>query len=304
MAQENSGYSIPQERHNMAWQYSWTNRAGFTGTTNNADIVYSLLTNDYGWTHQAACAVLANLQAESYINPSQWQIGSTIGDWDDSQTGLGLGQWTPPRKLANYVGSTDQSAYRDGDIQVQFLVSDESQWNNHYLHPDGSAPYYDIDYAPYYTSIASFSQATEAPALLALTWMACWERPSAAYSHKDTRQANAIHWDERYSQSGYSTNIIIQGQGNAYATPTRAQTGTSVTITAIPNNGNSFQGWLIDSGGIILDQPVGITPNSFTMGTDNVTLYAIFTDDPVPPTPTGSYKEKRTPIWMYPTLRC
>ena len=188
--------SVP-EGDKMSWIAVWTNRApsasGYNGLTNNAEIVYDLLTNTYGWTHQAACGVIANLQSESAINPAQWQIGKTIGDWDDEYTGLGIGQWTPPSKIGDVVGRT-QADYMDGDAQVAFLVSNEGQYSTYYLNPDGTSSYYGMSGLPYLTSIAQFSQSTASVQSLAAVWAICWERPRASTAHIDTRQRNASYW--------------------------------------------------------------------------------------------------------------
>lgn len=68
-------------------------------TVNNAYLVYTRLKHE-GWTLQCIAAVLANMEAESRINPGAWEnynYGNTSG-------GYGLVQWTPATKYINWAG--------------------------------------------------------------------------------------------------------------------------------------------------------------------------------------------------------
>lgn len=58
-----------------------------------------------GWTLHAVCGMLGNMEAESYINPGQWQLGGIIEDPNPQNVeGFGLVQWTPWQK---YVDSSN-----------------------------------------------------------------------------------------------------------------------------------------------------------------------------------------------------
>lgn len=63
----------------------------------NAEYIYSYLTN-LGWSKNAICAILGNMQRESTINPGIWQ------NLDEGNTSLGYGlvQWTPATKYLNW----------------------------------------------------------------------------------------------------------------------------------------------------------------------------------------------------------
>lgn len=60
----------------------------------NAEYIYNFLRNQ-GFTKQAACGVLGNMQAESMINPGIWERK------DNTSYGYGLVQWTPATKFLN-----------------------------------------------------------------------------------------------------------------------------------------------------------------------------------------------------------
>lgn len=52
-----------------------------------------------GWSINAICAMLGNIETESYINPGVWQ------SYNPYAGGYGLVQWTPYTKYANWCGS-------------------------------------------------------------------------------------------------------------------------------------------------------------------------------------------------------
>ena len=78
----------------------------------------------------------------------------------------------------------------------------------------------------------------------------------------------------------YSVTIQTEGSGTASASPTTAQQGTEITLTASPGSGCHLKEWLVISGGVT------ISNNRFTMPDSNVTLKAVFEQDITPPLPT------------------
>ena len=87
----------------------------------NATLIHNYLTQNLGFTTNSACAVIGNIQHESYLNPAQWEVsvGATTG-------GYGLVQWTPPANVINYI--TNRT---DGYEQCQWIndcVSALGQW--------------------------------------------------------------------------------------------------------------------------------------------------------------------------------
>lgn len=292
----------------MSWHYIWTNQDVMSESDkyDNAEEIWDLLVNTYGWTEESAAAVLGNFQYEGLMNPAQWQIGSTIGDWNSKTTGLGLGQWTPPSKLGDYCGGNTEAAISNGPKQVEFTVTNSGQWVQR-INQQGYSRYYHYSDLLYITSISEFSQSTEEPEELASCWCACWEgcsRKAFDDSYNDRRNA-ARYWYEEFKGgvTGHTVTIKIEGNGTAEANPVRAEDGESVSITATPNGNDSFIGWTVETGNITID------PNddsqTFTMPNERVILIAEFTGEtPVEPLPDKLYLgEYRMPIWMYPCLR-
>lgn len=267
----------------------------------NAYEIWDLLINTYGWTPEASAAVIANFQSEGLLNPAQWQIGSTIGSWYSRTTGLGLGQWTPPSKLGDYCGGNTQAAISDGAKQVEFTVTAAGQWVQR-VDSHGYSRYYGYGGIPYITSIADFSISTLMPEDLATCWCACWEGCSA-YAFQQTyttRRENARYWYNEFTSGQLGNTITIQtvGNGTAFASPIRANDGDTVTITATPFGSDTFIGWTVYSGGIVLD-PI-LNPQSFVMPNVPVVLFADFTGTTPPPPSPVINRFHRMPIWMYP----
>lgn len=291
----------------MAWHYLWTNTDSmpWADKYENAEEIWDLLINTYGWTEEASAAVIANFQSEGALNPAQWQIGSTIGEWDNTSTGLGLGQWTPPSKLGDYCGGNTQEDISDGDKQVEFTVTEPSQWVQR-INSAGNSKYYGYQGLLYITSIDEFSQSTESPEDLATCWCACWEGCSkkAFQDTYTTRRENARYWYDEFAggQTGYTITIKIVGNGTVTKSKSRADAGEYVDIEAFPNGTDTFVEWSVDSGGITLNPTDN--PQTFEMPNEPVIITAEFTGEtPQPPLPTPYYRPKHMPIWMYPVFR-
>ena len=76
----------------------------------------------------------------------------------------------------------------------------------------------------------------------------------------------------------YEITISDDGNGSAIASTLRAKQGTEITITATPNSGYDFKGWMI-SGGITL---LTISPETFTMPARDVLIMALFESQTTP----------------------
>lgn len=293
----------------MAWHYNWTNQYGaltWNEQYENAEEIWDLFINTYGWTEEATAAVISNFQHEGALNPAQWQYGSTIGDWTNRNVGLGLGQWTPASKIGDYCGGRDQSHVEDGAKQVQCVIDDPyGQWVQR-VNSSGYSRYYETTGLLYIRSITEFSQSTEDPEDLATCWCACWEGCSrqAFRDSYNARREDARYWYDEFSGSptGNSTTFRINGNGTAEADPVRQEAGQFVTIEATPNGTDTFLNWSVISGGIILNAYTN--PQTFTMGQDPVIIQANFTGNtPTPPMPTRLFKRHHMPLWMYPILK-
>lgn len=68
----------------------------------------------------------------------------------------------------------------------------------------------------------------------------------------------------------YTVTVLTDGKGSASASPATAEAGTTVILTADPDNGWRFSRWEVVEG------DVTISGNSFTMPAENVTVRAVF----------------------------
>mgnify|MGYP000619787672 CR=1 FL=1 len=68
----------------------------------------------------------------------------------------------------------------------------------------------------------------------------------------------------------HTVTVSNDGNGTGTATPSTAAAGTTIILTAMPNEGYHFKEWEVISGGVV------ITNNKFTMPDGNVEIRAIF----------------------------
>ncbi len=78
----------------------------------------------------------------------------------------------------------------------------------------------------------------------------------------------------------YTITVQVNGNGSASATPTSVNEGTTITLSATPDDGYYFSHWNVTSGDITIKE------NQFVMPASDVTLMAIF--NPIATTPTPS----------------
>lgn len=110
-----------------------------------------------GWTLNAICGMLGNIQTESTINPDLWESmleGNLKG-------GYGLVQWTPATKYIEWAGDT----YKDGTRQcerIQYELENNLQW---------------ISTSSYPMTFEEFTKSTDTPYNLAMAFIANYERP-------------------------------------------------------------------------------------------------------------------------------
>ena len=65
----------------------------------NAEYIYNYLSNE-GWSINAICGLLGNIQQESQMNPGAWQIGFEDNK-SSSNCGYGLIQFTPAEDFSS-----------------------------------------------------------------------------------------------------------------------------------------------------------------------------------------------------------
>lgn len=146
--------------------------------TNNAQYILDYLTAS-GWTKNAVCGLLGNLQTESSMNPAIWE-GLNYGNLSG---GYGLTQWTPATKFFDWCDDRSLS-YEDMDsnlLRINYEVEHNAQWfHNVQLNLD----------PPY--SFQGFTASTESPYDLAMNFLWFYEHPGE--SIQPDRGDQAMYW--------------------------------------------------------------------------------------------------------------
>ena len=140
----------------------------------NAQYILNFFTSK-GWTKNAICGMLGNMQTESTINPSIWQDlneGNTVN-------GFGLVQWTPATKLINWCSSLSPSIdFHDIESQCKRILwesENEEQW---------------VQNKP--MTFKEFTTSTDSPENLAQVFIANYERPEEP--NQPIRSTQARYW--------------------------------------------------------------------------------------------------------------
>lgn len=142
----------------------------------NAEFIYDYF-SDMGWSDNAICAMLGNMERESTINPGLWQ------NMDEGNTSLGLGlvQWTPATKLINWCNNWGLDYL---DIEAQCLrIMWELQTGEQYI-PTKNFP----------ETFEEFSESDEDLDYLTEAFLKNYER--AGVEALDERIDNAYYWYE------------------------------------------------------------------------------------------------------------
>ena len=140
----------------------------------NAEYILKGLGNK-GYTKNAICGMLGNMQSESSINPGRWE-GDRVGG-DAAGHGYGLVQWTPYTKYTNWCGSDDYSTMTKNLDRIIFEVENGVQW---------------IKTNDYPLSFWDFVKSEESPEYLAMAFLRNYERP--ADPDQPIRATQARYW--------------------------------------------------------------------------------------------------------------
>lgn len=142
--------------------------------TVNARFIYDYLTSR-GWTGQAVCGMLGNMETESTINPAIWQ------NLDEGNTSLGFGlvQWTPATKYLNWcdVRGLDPEKMESALSRILWELANGEQ-------------FYATDAYP--LTFQQFKVSTASPTYLAMTFLNNYERP--ADRNQPARGQQAEKW--------------------------------------------------------------------------------------------------------------
>jgi hypothetical protein len=150
--------------------------------TSNSEYILGYLSG-HGWTRNAICGMLGNMQSESTINPARWQsddVGNTSG-------GLGLVQWTPATNYLDWctANSLDYRQMDSGLGRILYEVDNGLQW---------------ISTSSYPMTFTEFTHSTDTPENLAEAFITNYERP--ADPTQPIRQTQARYWWDNLSGTG------------------------------------------------------------------------------------------------------
>ena len=167
-----------------------------------------------GWTKNAVCGMLGNMQSESSIN-----FGIYEGlDSSSSTNGFGLTQWTPNTKYFDWANSNGYgSDHVNGELnRILYEVTNNLQW---FGGVSGTMTF------------EQFTHSTDTPENLAYAWISTYEHP--ANPDQPIRQTQARYWYDNLTGSGSSGG----GTGGGGTTPTSTQQTLSLLLS------DTLNGW-------------------------------------------------------------
>lgn len=148
----------------------------------NAQYILDFFTGK-GWTKNAICGMLGNMQSESSIN-----FGIYEGLNSSSSTnGFGLVQWTPNTKYFDWASSNGYAGdHVNGELnRILWEVANHQQW---------------ISTSSYPMSFSEFTQSTDTPENLAQAFIHNYERP--ANPNQPQRSTQARYWFDNLTGGG------------------------------------------------------------------------------------------------------
>lgn len=163
-----------------------------------------------GWTKEAVCGMLGNMETESTINPGIWQNL----DAENTNLGYGLVQWTPATKYLNWAKSNGLATGAiDSQLKrIEYEVRNNIQWINR---NSGM-------------TFKEFTQSKLSPYQLGLYFLSDYERPADSSQPIRGQQAQAWFDELDGSGSGGGTGLqlakfpldmihITQGENGSYS---------------------------------------------------------------------------------------
>jgi hypothetical protein len=176
----------------------------------NALYIYNYLAKQ-GWSKNAICALLGNIQQESQMNPGAWQNWHETGEGD----GYGLVQWTPAEeKFLKWMGFTgadkadlaDQMAINDTknfiDKQLEFLllnmnlIDGEPGYGGEWIPTDTRY------YSPYKMTASDFIKSNNDISELTRVFHASFERSGDEWDDIQKRCGYAKYWYNYLTELG------------------------------------------------------------------------------------------------------
>lgn len=141
---------------------------------NNAELIWAYF-NARGWTLQAVCAMLGNMETESTINPGIWE------GLEQYAGGYGLVQWTPYTKYSEWAGDVWENNGNLECARINYEMMHGLQWFENYQAPVVEPP----------LSFSEFSRSTESVETLANYFLWYYEHPAETIQPARAQQARA-----------------------------------------------------------------------------------------------------------------
>lgn len=155
----------------------------------NVDVIASYF-RSIGWTINAIAAMVGNMEAESYINPGQWEHGHPV-EQQPPQYGFGLVQWTPWTKYTSWAGADFRTNYDKELYRIKY----EQDWDDNYPNQGQW-----ISTATYPFSFTDFAHATEDVAGIQWLAMCFFKNYERGVGGEAARQSNAEYWYQYLQQ--------------------------------------------------------------------------------------------------------
>lgn len=134
-----------------------------------------------GWTKNAICGVLGNMQIESTVNPGRWRVLGNGNSENNMDNGFGLVQWTPAKRYFDWTQKNDLPAvYMDSELQR--LLYEVKTPGEQY-----------IPTSDYNLTFSEFIKSIKSAYYLACAFSRNYERP-ADPNQCDTRGKKAEEW--------------------------------------------------------------------------------------------------------------
>lgn len=141
---------------------------------NNVNIIAAFFRNE-GWTDNAIAAMLGNMDAESFINPGQFELYHNY----NMAFGFGLVQWTPATKFSDYAGYNWRTDYDAQLDRIRYEWGNEIQWG-------GTVA----------MTFHQFAASTDSVDYLTYVFLRNYEAPLDWEGTLPYRRARANHWFE------------------------------------------------------------------------------------------------------------
>ncbi|MDD6266247.1 MAG: phage tail tip lysozyme [Clostridia bacterium] len=170
----------------------------------NATYIYNYLYNA-GFTKNAICGILGNIQQESGFNPGIWE------KTNNTSYGFGIVQWTPATKFINYacnhniISSATASAVNNltnsnpkvlMNAELDYLIDNCTEPGYFFAPAQNSA----MDHSGYYMTFSQFKESTRDAYTLAIVFHDHYERSADTLEMIQTNRATpASTWYNFFS---------------------------------------------------------------------------------------------------------